>query len=53
VDELVQQMLRDVGSLDLQPGTVTVVKVIHDDACALLAGGHQCTCRPEVEVKKP
>ena len=30
-----------------QPGTVTVINVVHDDGCPLLRGG-ACNCEPDI-----
>ena len=53
IDDLLKQLVRDVGSLTLAPGQVTVLQVAHDRDCALLRGDDHCTCRPDVEVRRP
>jgi len=32
----------------LEPGTVNVVTVMHDEWCALLKAGGRCDCNPEI-----
>lgn len=38
------------GALDVRPGEVRHVDVLHDDWCPALRGG-VCACKPEIRVR--
>lgn len=41
-------VLAHAAELELQPGHLVHVQVLHDDWCALLADTGPCNCEPEV-----
>jgi hypothetical protein len=36
------------GRVNLEPGTVQHVVVLHEEWCSLLVGGADCNCEPEI-----
>jgi hypothetical protein len=41
--------LHKVFALDLTPGTVNAIDVLHDPSCPLLAGEPSCNCDPTLQ----
>ena len=39
-------------ALTLEPGTVNVVTVLHDDWCSYFKGTGRCDCSPEIIVRQ-
>jgi hypothetical protein len=48
-DNHLEKLTRVIDSLQLPPGSLTHVIVLHDDRCQFLRGGH-CNCDPTLNV---
>lgn len=43
--------IRELRKVAIVPGRLHLLKVLHDDWCALLAGNGACDCDPEIVVR--
>ena len=50
VSKYLEAVAKLVEAAKPAPGSVTVIEVIHDPACPLLAGAGECTCNPTVRM---
>ena len=40
------------GTIELEPGKIQRVRVLHDSECLALSGKGECNCDPEVEKER-
>jgi len=50
VPRYVERIVEAARAGAIKPGEARVVRVMHDDWCALLKGKGQCNCNPDIEL---